>query len=609
MSQIDKTLLTCENPNLSLKINEWLKWDRNELTLTEVRGLVDTKDWTYLEKILLERMAFGTAGLRGQMCAGYSCMNDLVIVQTGQGMLKYLEGAQPDRLKKNGVVIGYDGRHNSKRFAELTASIFLHKGYEVKLFSDLVPTPFVPFSVVRYQCAAGIMVTASHNPKEDNGYKVYAFNGAQILSPSDKQIQEQIEENLEPLDSSWDTSILKGNELNYDPLEEVMEDYMKTLKESILDKYLEISRASSLEFTYTAMHGVGYNYILKAMELCGLKVVPVKEQVEPDPDFPTVKFPNPEEGKSSLDLSFKTAEANGSSIILANDPDADRLAVAEKNKSTGDWKVFNGNELGALFGWWAFKCGSEQHPIQDLYMLCSTVSSKILRTMSRTEGFNFVETLTGFKYMGNKAYEIEKARMGVPIFAFEEAIGFMYKTMVLDKDGVSAAAHMATMCAYLYNQNSSLHEQLENIYKTYGHHVSCNSYFLCYDKLKINAIFERIRNFNGPDSYPSAICDNKYEIVSIRDLTTGYDSSQADKKAILPVSKSSHMITFEFKNGLVATLRTSGTEPKIKYYTELCAPVSQPDRAIIEEVLKEMVQGLIEEMLQPKQNGLIPKSD
>ncbi|KAF5285637.1 hypothetical protein FQA39_LY16543 [Lamprigera yunnana] len=598
------------NPQLDKKIDEWLSWDKNETTVAEIKSYVDSTNFNVLAKILLGRISFGTAGLRGKMAAGYTCMNDLVIAQTAQGLLKYLEEKEADLLKQSGVVIGYDGRHNSKRFAELSAAIFLNKNYPVYLFSTVVPTPFVPFAVSKWNCAAGVMVTASHNPKEDNGYKVYGSNGAQITSPTDKNIQENILSNLKPWETSWDTTILNNSNNLHDPWVETMNSYTYAVSRNILDDHKAINKNATLKFTYSAMHGVGYNYIVKMFEAINLKVIPVEEQKDPDPEFPTVKFPNPEEGKSSLDLSFKTANENGSIIILANDPDADRLAVAEKNTSTGQWRVFNGNELGALLGWWCVHSYQSKNPnesMSDCYLLSSTVSSKILKSISNAEGMNFIETLTGFKWMGNKSYELLHQNKKI-IFAFEEAIGFMCGTTVLDKDGVSAAAVMATMATYLHHHNLSLSQQLDEIYNEYGYHVSQNSYFICHDDQVIKSIFERLRNFSGPNTYPTSIINNKYSITTIRDLTTGFDNSQADNKAILPVSKSSQMITFNFSNGLVVTLRTSGTEPKVKYYSELCATPSEKDINIIHSTLKEMVDGIILEFLQPNKNGLIPQN-
>lgn len=452
----------------------------------------------------MTRLAFGTAGLRGVMRAGFNGMNEMVVIQTAQGLLQYVKQCYPEaRDQQRGVVFGYDGRYQSKRFAELSAGIFLNANIPVYLYGKTVATPMVPFAVVEKQCLAGVMVTASHNPKEDNGYKVYWTNGAQIISPHDKNIQASILENLTPYELSWDDiSVYENSVILRDPLEEMEKLYFAKLVKNIPKRFREVfNTKSDLRFVYSAMHGVGYPFVERGFEVAQLKaLVAVSEQQFPDPEFPTVKYPNPEEGKSSLELSTKLANEEKCSIILANDPDADRLAVAENVPGQG-WKVFTGNELGSLLGWWAIQYYKEMKgsscSMDNCYMLASTVSSKILRSMGTKEGFQFVETLTGFKWMGNRSVELMAEGKEV-LFAFEEAIGFMFSPVVLDKDGVSAAVHLATMACYLKEaKEQTLYEKLQEIYRDYGYHCSIVSYFLCYDTALIERIFERIRNWEG----------------------------------------------------------------------------------------------------------------
>ncbi|XP_070552652.1 phosphopentomutase-like isoform X2 [Ptychodera flava] len=591
---------------LDKKVQQWLEWDKNPETRQEMLDLAVKKDVGELKQRLEKRLTFGTAGLRAPMGAGYSRMNDLTVIQSTQGLLRYLE-QQFDSLKDKGAVISYDHRYNSKRFAELSACIFLHAGVPVYLFSQITPTPFVPYGVVKYGCAVGIMITPSHNPKGDNGYKVFWDNGAQIIPPHDGGIASCIDNNLSPWSNSWDTSITETSPLCKDPFREVYDDYYKDIQ--IHCRHRSLNKSSPLKFTYTAMHGVGTEFAINAFDVFGFEpLVLVKEQVDPDPDFPTVKFPNPEEGKSALNLAIKTANENGSTVILANDPDADRCAVAEKQPD-GSWKIFTGNETGALFGWWAVLTYREQFGndvnMSDVYLIASTVSSKILKSIAKQEDCNFVETLTGFKWMGNKTCELQQQGKKV-LFAFEEAIGFMYGTQVVDKDGISAAVILAEMASYLASKNITLTQQLDDIFKRYGYHCSENSYYLCYDPDTVKSMFERIRKYED-GKHPSKI--GPYSIIGVRDLTTGYDSNQPDNKAILPTSKSSQMITFTFENGCVATLRTSGTEPKIKYYTEICADPSKTDRDAIRRELHDLVKVMVEELMQPAVNNLIAKTD
>uniref|UniRef100_A0A8C5QYS0 Phosphoglucomutase 2 n=1 Tax=Leptobrachium leishanense TaxID=445787 RepID=A0A8C5QYS0_9ANUR len=560
---------------LELAVSDWLKWDKNPKTRDSVKQLVADSKTQELQSCFGSRMEFGTAGLRAAMGPGISQMNDLTIIQTTQGFCRYLENTISD-LKKRGVVISYDARAHppsggsSKRFARLAATTFVSQGIPVYLFSGITPTPFVPYTVSRLKLCAGIMVTASHNPKQDNGYKVYWENGAQIISPHDKGIAQSIEENLAPWPSAWDDTLIDNNPLLHDPLEPINKGYFEDLQKHCFHR--DLNKNSKLKFVHTSVHGVGHAFVQSAFRAFSFSApLAVQEQKDPDPEFPTVKYPNPEEGKGVLKLSFSLADKEGARVILANDPDADRLAVAEKQES-GEWKVFSGNELGALLGWWIFTCWKEKHPdaeaVKSMYMLASTVSSKILRAIAVKEGFHFEETLTGFKWMGNRADQLINQGKSV-LFAFEEAIGYMCCPFVLDKDGVSAAVIAAEMASYLATKDVTLTQQLSSIFNKYGYHISKNSYFICYDQETIKSLFEALRNYDGQNTYPK-LC-GKFQVTGVRDLTTGYDNNQTDNKAILPTSKSSQMITFTFANGGVATMRTSGTEPKIKYYTELCA--------------------------------------
>ncbi|XP_075050879.1 phosphopentomutase [Mixophyes fleayi] len=605
--------LTSADTSLDQAAANWLKWDKNPKTSALVKQLVSDGKKGELEKCFGSRMEFGTAGLRAAMGPGVSRMNDLTIIQTTQGFCRYLEKNIGD-LKDRGVVIGYDARAHpasggsSKRFARLAATTFISQGIPVYLFSNITPTPFVPYAVTHLNLCAGIMVTASHNPKQDNGYKVYWENGAQIIPPHDTGIAQAIEENLEPWQQAWDDSLIDSSSLLKDLYKSINKEYFSDIQKHCFHR--DINKNSKLKFVHTSVHGVGHEFVQSAFQAFSFSPpLAVPEQKDPDPEFPTVKYPNPEEGKGVLKLSFALAEKEDARIILANDPDADRLAVAEKQES-GEWKVFSGNELGALLGWWIFTCWKEQNSnpsaVKNVYMLASTVSSKILRAIAVQEGFHFEETLTGFKWMGNRAKELIDQGKSV-LFAFEEAIGYMCCPFVLDKDGVSAAVIAAEMASYLATKNTTLSQQLKAIFNKYGYHISKNSYFLCYDQTTITNLFDNLRNYDGESKYPK-LC-GKFKVTGVRDLTTGHDSNQPDNKAILPTSASSQMITFTFANGGVATMRTSGTEPKIKYYAELCAAPGNSDYNKLKKELENLADAIEEHFFQPEKNKLQRKVD
>ncbi|XP_015785429.1 phosphoglucomutase-2 isoform X2 [Tetranychus urticae] len=576
---------------LDQAINDYLQWDQYQETRDFIKKLTTEKDWPKLRELLGSRLQFGTAGIRGKMGPGFSRLNDLVIIQTSQGVAKYLL-EYDDEIKDKGIVIGYDGRHNSKRFAERTAVAFLSRNIPVYLYSDLVPTPFIPFSVKLLGCSAGIMITASHNPKNDNGYKLYFGNGAQIISPHDKGIQEAILSHLEPWEGAWKRDKLS---LAVDKLPEIESLFYDEVRKRICDRSL--IESSDLGITYTAMHGVSHKYMTCLLKLVGFKKIhPVAEQSAPDPEFPTVPFPNPEE-KGALDLSIKSADSSGSTLILANDPDADRCAAAEKQPN-GKWKVFTGNELGQLLGAWLWS----EHLRKDkttlaknVYMIGSAVSSKFLDTMAKVEGFNFIETLTGFKWMGNKADELVKEGKKV-LLAFEEAIGYMCGTHILDKDGITASIEVAQMAVwYKKHTGRTLAQQLDYLYDKYGIHCSNNGYFFSTNQELTKTVFNRLSNWGGSHSYPASL--GSYKIVRVRDLNRGYDTNESDKRARLPSDSSSYMLTFYFSNGAWLTIRTSGTEPKVKYYSEMCAAPDIKDRNKVEKELSQIIDLMTKEWL------------
>ncbi|KAM4742766.1 glucose 1,6-bisphosphate synthase [Anableps anableps] len=589
---------------------QWLDWDRNPWTRAQVDSLVAAGHLDDLRSRLCSRMSFGTAGLRAPMGAGFNRINDLTIIQSTQGLYAYLCRCFAD-FSRRGVVVGFDTRGqeesgcSSQRLAKLTAAVMLSRGVSVHLFSTFVPTPYVPYAVKKLGAASGVMITASHNPKEDNGYKVYWCNGTQITPPHDKEVLRSIEEHLEPWNAScWDDELVDHSSLRTDPLTHINSCYMDDL--SFLCFHRDLNSNCTLKFIHSSFHGVGHDFVQQAFQVFGFDPpIPVPEQKDPDPNFSSVCCPNPEEGESVLELSLLLAEKENARIVLATDPDADRLAVAERSNG-GGWKVFSGNELAALLGWWMFFNWKENHPdpadTKNIYMLATTVSSKILQTFARIEGFHFEETLPGFKWIGNRIHELSKTGNRV-IFAFEESIGFLCGSMVPEKDGVSAAVVVAEMTAYLQTRKLSLNQQLHNIYRMYGYHVSKTSYVTCNDPPTIQRIFSRIRNFDGDGSYPKA-CGG-VRIVHIRDVTTGYDSSQPDLRSVLPVSRSSQMITFTLQNGIVATLRTSGTEPKIKYYTEFCAAPGESKVSQLEEELRRAIDTLLDEFLELDKNHLI----
>ncbi|KAH9951484.1 hypothetical protein B0H21DRAFT_719155 [Amylocystis lapponica] len=587
--------------SLQSLVQEWLRMDQNEATRKEIQLLLANADTDELEKRMRSRIEFGTAGLRGRMEAGWSRMNDLIVIQASQGFCAYVLKHIYDASDR-GVVVAHDHRHNSERWAILTAAAFISTGVKVYLHKGLVHTPMVPFSVKRLNAACGVMITASHNPKQDNGYKVYWENAVQIIEPHDKGISESIKQNLEP--KTWDVSSVASSPLCVDRTAEMREAYFASLSTLCLRQ--SDNAASPLKFVNTSMHGVSDPFMQTAFAEFGFPAfVPVPEQQQPDPEFPTVKFPNPEE-KGALDLAIRIADRHAADYILAQDPDSDRFAAVER-RSDGSFIAFTGDQLGTLFA----SAVLEQYkasgkPLHRLAMVASTVSSKMIGTMAAAEGFKFEECLTGFKFIGNTALRLVQEGYEVP-FGYEEAIGFMFGSEIRDKDGVAASMVFAELVTALRLRGKTASSHLQELYERYGYFQTSNSYFICNDPPTIDRIFARIRNFDGTGtsdkpSYPRTIAG--LMVTYVRDLTLWYDSASPTHTPALPRS-SGHMVQFQAESiadgtRITLTTRTSGTEPKIKYYLE----GSGKDAEAVRQLLPRVVAELAEVWMEARKNGL-----
>lgn len=604
-------------------IAQWLKLDRNDETRNEVMKLCDNKDWEELHMRFDKRIVFGTAGLRSRMEAGFDRMNSLVVLQTSQGLAEYLKRISPDNLT---FVVGHDHRLHSKEFATVTTAIFLKAGFKVYSLNpgdSLVHTPLVPFSVDHIGAAAGVMITASHNPKMDNGYKVYNANGCQIIPPHDENIAKSIENNLEPWVDEWQwegflTSSEKSGKLEY-VKDSMTEKYLKSLDNSLIDKEIvpELPHRNKKPwFVYTPMHGVGYEIFQKIASTLlnlteGIDYLCVKEQTKPDPLFPTVNFPNPEE-KGALDLAIVLAEKEGIYLVVANDPDADRFSVAVKEAIKGTWKQISGDEIGFLFAYYELqkyqKMDKNFRDKHRLAMVNSTVSSQMIRKMAEIEDFHYEDTLTGFKWIGNRTLDLEKEHYYVP-FGYEEAIGYMFPQMEHDKDGISASIVFLQAYTYwLLNSSKSSLDIIQEGYKKYGFFKQYNGYYKLKDLSLTEVIFNYIRYDYEPEAnYPHKIGEQLH-ILTFRDLTTGFQSDTSDNKPDLPVDPQSQMITITAKpenskddEFIRFTMRGSGTEPKLKVYIEAVATTESRANYLTKytwEVLRN-------EWFKPENTGLI----
>jgi phosphomannomutase len=511
--------------DLARAITNWTAQDPDPQTRKQVDDLLidahsgDTRAMAELVDAFASRLQFGTAGLRGALGPGPNRMNRVVVGQAAAGLATYL---LDHGLAGGNVIIGFDARHNSAVFARDTAEIMSGAGFQAMITTGPLPTPVVAFGVRHFGCVAGVVVTASHNPPQDNGYKVYLGDGSQIVPPADSEISSRIEEvtkhRLYDVPRSQSYAVL-GEELPTAYLARVA---------SLVPR----SAPRDLRWVYTPLHGVGGSLVEQAVEACGLPAAHVVvEQASPDPTFPTVAFPNPEE-PGAIDLALAQARQISADLVIANDPDADRCAIAVV--VDGEWRMLSGDELGVLLGEDALRRG-----VRGTYA-CSIVSSSLLSAMAATYRQPFVHTLTGFKWIG---------RVPGLAYGYEEALGYCIDPeAVADKDGISALIMVLTLAAGLRAEGRSIADRLDDIAHRYGVYETHQMSIRVQDPKIITAAMARLR------AHPPRILAG--QPTTVLDLGLGSDE--------LPPTDAV-LITSEM---IKVVVRPSGTEPKLKCYLE-----------------------------------------
>jgi phosphomannomutase len=540
-------------------VGRWMAADPDPETAAETAALLASNDMAGLRDQFGSRLTFGTAGLRGPIAAGPNRMNRLVVRQSAAGLGQRIRTEGPDYAKR-GVVIGFDARHKSDAFASDTARVFAAQGIPVFLFAHIIPTPVLAFAVTYLGCAAGVMVTASHNPPQDNGYKVYWGDGPQIVSPLDTEIAAEID----GVAASVASPLLSPDG---DPL-------IRFVDSSVIEAYhagvsnldtrtSDATTRSQLRIVYTAMHGVGGASMLRVFHEAGFtNVSPVAEQLSPDPDFPTVAFPNPEE-PGALELSYVHARSTDAHLIIANDPDADRMSAAIPDPSRmGGWRQLRGDEVGWLLAQHLLNVSTDAGP--DRLVATTIVSSSLLSLMAAKHGVHYSETLTGFKWLARNV--LAHRELGhVHVLSYEEALGYSVGTLVLDKDGLSAALVLADLAAARHAAGSSLVEALVEIEAEYGR-FETEQQSLRFEGVdaeeQMASLMNRLRA-NLPTSIAGVA------VTSVRDIATETPSADV---VILRLGE----------NGAVGrvTVRPSGTEPKCKVYYEVVSHGSPPTVSI-----------------------------
>lgn len=546
------------NTHLQLQIQHWLKNDPDPSTQAQLQALIDSGNEAELAARFAGRLEFGTAGLRGVVGAGPMGMNRLVIRQTSAGLGAYLLEQIHD-VAERGVVIGYDGRHDSYTFAHDTASVLTAMGIKVRLTAKVAPTPLVAFGVKHFNAAAGIVVTASHNPPQYNGYKVYWENGAQIIPPHDSGIAAKIEQAATQAIPfmELDDAIKQGK------LIWLNDDYYETYRRGVMHaKVLQNHTApEKVSLAYTAMHGVGADMAETVLKDAGFtQVYSVAAQREPDGDFPTVNFPNPEE-KGAMDLVIAEAKKHSAMLACANDPDADRFAVAVR-KDDGEYQMLTGDQVGVLFGHYLLS-----HASADQRLVGTTiVSSSLLSKIANGFGVESYTTLTGFKWLMNVGIAQSQPDNQF-LFAYEEALGYTVGNMVWDKDGLSALVAFAQLTAELAAKGQTIWDRLEQIYREQGFHLNAQASI---------ALKPETPNIGAYLREHPPLTIGEHAVVSTDDLKA-LSRRFADGKVENINLPASDVLTYRLSNGARVIVRPSGTEPKIKCYYEVVEPMTAQD--------------------------------
>ncbi len=551
MESNQELIISCEN-----KAKEWLSSSFNEETRKEVQAMLDNSDKTELIDSFYKDLEFGTGGLRGIMGAGSNRMNIYTVGMATQGFANYLKKSFAEK-ETISVVDGHDCRNNSRLFAETVAAIFSANGIKVYLFDDLRPTPEVSFAIRELKCQGGVNLTASHNPKEYNGYKAYWDDGAQVLAPHDKGIIDEVEKvKIE------DVKFAANNDLIQIIGKEIDDLYLDRIKTLSIDPAV-IERHKDLKIVYTPLHGAGRTLIPESLKRWGFeKVYTVKEQMVKDGNFPTVVSPNPENGEA-LTLALRDAKEIDADIVMASDPDADRVGMACKNDK-GEWVLINGNQTCLIFLYYIITNRIKTGKMQPNDFIVKTiVTTELIKKIADKNNVEMIDCFTGFKWIAREIREFEGVKQYIG--GGEESYGFMAEDFVRDKDAVSAMCLLAEICAYAKDQGKTLYDLLMEIYLEYGFSYEYTVNVVRPGKTGADEIKQMMENFrNNP---PKQLGDSP--IVITKDFLKLEQTDANGNVTKLEMPDTSNVLQWFCENGDKVSVRPSGTEPKIKFYFEV----------------------------------------
>lgn len=565
------------------KANEWLKSNIDEATKNEVRQMLSNQDSKLLIDSFYKNLEFGTGGLRGVMGTGSNCMNVYTVGMATQGMANYLKKQFAGQDIQ--VAIAHDSRNNSRKFAEVTADVLSGNGITVHLFPELRPTPLLSFAIRYLKCQSGVVITASHNPKEYNGYKAYWNDGAQLVPPHDKNVIAEVN-----LISSFDEVKFKGDPSRIKQVQPEVENAYYNEVSKLIPRKDAIEKQKNIPIVYSSLHGAGITMVPECLKRLGFTHVSVvEEQREANGNFPTVASPNPEE-RSAMTMALNQAQALNADLVMATDPDTDRVGFGIKNEK-GEFYLLNGNQAFSLMMWFILKNLST---VKDRYIAKTIVTTELVDTMAEHFGVECHNTLTGFKYIAELMSQLEGKKVFVA--AGEESYGYMVGDFVRDKDAVSACAFFAAMAAAARQDGFTLHQWLVQMYQEFGF----------YKEGLINLVRkgaegeQQIKNMmeGFRKNPPMTIAGDK--IIRVLDYKTGIEKNLlqgSEKKLALPKSDVLQFYTWE--NAKIS-VRPSGTEPKIKFYVSVNTKLNKAENyasvdrqldAKIAAIERELVKG------------------
>lgn len=561
----------------------------DEATKQDVKAMLSAEDKMALVESFYQDLEFGTGGLRGIMGVGTNRMNIYTVGAATQGLSNYLNKnfAGLDRIS---VVVGHDCRNNSRLFAEVSANIFASNGIKVYLFDDMRPTPEMSFAIRELGCQSGIILTASHNPREYNGYKAYWDDGAQVLAPHDKGIIEEVSkvkaEDIKGLKTVLDFSN-PLIEIIGEPIDRI---YLENIKSISIDPDV-IRRQKDMKIVYTPIHGTGRELIPRSLRLWGFEnIYTPKEQMVKNGNFPTVVSPNPENAEA-LEMAIKLAKEIDADIVMASDPDADRVGMACKN-TEGEWVLINGNQTCLIFLYYIIKNRIATGKIKGNEFIVKTiVTTELIKAVAAKNGIEMFDCYTGFKWIASKIRENEGVKQYIG--GGEESYGFLAEDFVRDKDAVSACSLLAEICAWAKDQGKTLYDVLMEIYLEYGFALNHTINVVKPGKTGADEIKQMMVDFRA--NPPKELAGSK--VVLVKDYLTLKATASDGSVTDIDQPTTSNVLQWYTAEGTKVSVRPSGTEPKIKFYIEVMGEMKCPKcyadalqkaQAVVEGVKKSL---------------------